>query len=524
MNNFTPVTSPYTFLGNTQSLCPECLALVQTKIIARGQRIYFRKRCPTHGVREDFICSDRRWYDRYDTALPARLPRHTQVEPDKGCPFDCGLCTDHEQHTCVAVLEITDNCNLTCSMCYADSRPGQKHKSYEEVCRAIDTLVAAEGQPDVLQLSGGEPTLHPDFERILEYALKQPIHYVMINTNGIRLSNDQALVDAIALHKNRVEIYLQMDGCDDEVFQVLRGQRLLETKLRAIERLGSADLNITLVATLQAGVNESQLGKLLNLAAGKPWISGLSLQPATYSGRYFTPEQLESRITAPDCIRLLCEQSSGELTEDDFFPLPCAHPNCHVLSLCYRHEGKLVPLTRFVDAASNRDLLANGLSFTRDEGKRLAQLYLARNNCCGPNGCSTNDANRNCSSDSTSQSTSQSTGQTSGQSTAQTTAQAAGPLVVLDKNPAALADEFFAKAIEKQIGSKQMLRITITSFLDAYNFDVRRVMKCCTHHVLPSGHIIPFCAYNVLYRNGHVPLPDLKNPLVSNIATRIQPQ
>jgi hypothetical protein len=330
-----------------------------------------------------------------------------------------------------------------------------------------------------LQLSGGEPTLHPEFEQILQYALSQPIHYVMINTNGIRLAKDAELVAKIAEHKHRVEIYLQMDGVEDFVFEKLRGQPLLATKLQALDRLGEADLNVTLVATLQAGVNEGQLGGLLELAAQRPWVSGLSLQPATYSGRHYLPEQLESRITAPDCIRLLCEQSQGRLSESDFFPLPCAHPNCHVLAMCYRHEGQLVPLTRFIDATANRDLLANGLSFTRDEGKRLAQLYMARNACCGPNGCVDSD-----------------------------------PALVSLGSPARIAEDFFAKAIEKELGSKQLLRITITSFLDAYNFDVRRVMKCCTHHVLPSGHIIPFCAYNVLYRNGHVPLPELSNALM----------
>ena len=150
--------------------------------------------------------------------------------------------------------------------------------------------------------------------------------------------------------------------------------------------------------------------------------------------------------------------------------------------MCYRHEGELVPLTRFIDAQANRDLLANGLSFTRDEGKRLAQLYLARNACCGPGGCFEQEESSS-----------------------------EHPPIVSLGSPTKLAEDFFAKAIEKQLGSKQLLRITITSFLDAYNFDVRRVMKCCTHHVLPSGHIIPFCAYNVLYRNGHVPLPSLKH-------------
>ncbi|MCY2980311.1 MAG: radical SAM protein [Planctomycetota bacterium] len=479
----------YTFLGTTQSLCPECLSVVPAKIIARGQRVYFRKRCPTHGLREDFICSDRRWYDRYDFALPPKLPKKTFVEASRGCPLDCGLCTEHEQHTCVAVLEITDNCNLSCPLCYANSRPGLKHKSVEESCAAIDALVRAEGRADVLQISGGEPTTHPQLEQIIRYALDQPIDYIMLNTNGIRLAKDHALVEWLAQHKDRIEIYLQMDGVSDAVHQALRGEPLANIKLTALENVGRAGLHVTLVAALQAGVNEQELGDLLNLAKARPWISGLSLQPATYSGRHFLPEELEQRITTPDCISLLCEQSNGLFRDEDFFPLPCAHPNCHVLSLAFRHNGELVPLTRFVDAKLNLDLLANGLSFTREEGKRLVQQYLARNNCCGPSGCC--------------------------DSTDGKAAVVQGLPVLTDPKTSdeAVAQRFFEQALQKQIGGEQLFRITITSFLDAYNFDVRRVMKCCTHHVLPSGHIIPFCAYNVLYRNGHVPLPRLQDPL-----------
>lgn len=490
--SIAPIDSrTYTFIGTTQSLCPECLAVVPTKIITRGQRVYFRKRCPTHGLREDFICSDRRWYDRYDYALPAKQPKRTFVEPKLGCPMDCGLCSEHEQHTCIGVLEITDNCNLSCPMCYADSRPGLKHKTVEQVKRAIDALVRAEGRADVLQLSGGEPTTHPQLEEILAYAISQPIDYVMLNTNGIRLATDQKLVDLLASHRDRVEVYLQMDGTNDDVFVALRGEPLLDVKMKALERVGKAGLNATLVATMQAGVNEGELGPLLRLAGERPWVSGLSLQPATYSGRHVLPEELERRVTTPDCIRWLCEQSKGAYCEEDFFPLPCAHPNCHVLSLAFRHEGALVPLTRFIDAKVNLDLLANGLSFTRDEGKRLIQQYLSRQNCCGPTGC--------------------------GPIACKTESpESALPLLpdILEKNDVDSTkndpgETFFSQALAKQIGGKQLFRITITSFLDAYNFDIRRLMKCCTHHVLPSGHIIPFCAYNVLYRNGHVPLPPL---------------
>ncbi|MEI8213228.1 MAG: radical SAM protein [Planctomycetota bacterium] len=493
----------YRYLGTTQSLCPDCLQLVPAKIIDRGGRIYFRKRCSTHGVREDFISSDARWYDRYDYALPAKVPKKFRAEVQRGCPFDCGLCEDHEQHTCIGVLEITDNCNLTCPMCYAHSQPGLKHRSVEQAIAAMDALVASEGRVEVLQLSGGEPTTHPQFFEILDAALARPIDYVMVNTNGIRLARDPKLVDKLAQHRDRVEVYLQMDGMEDRVHLALRGEALQETKMRAIDAIGAAGLHVTLVAAMQAGVNGDQLGPLLQLSADRPWITGLSLQPATYSGRHVLPEELESRITSPDCIRGLCEQTEGMFAEEDFFPLPCAHPNCHILSLAFRHEGRLVPLTRFIDAKLNLDLLANGLSFTREEGKRLMELYLARNNCCGPGGCG--DASE----------------------TVSVTAVKGGatgsglPILSLEteestsrpSNGDRLAEEFIARVIEKQVGGKELFRITITSFLDAYNFDVRRVMKCCTHHVLPSGHIIPFCAYNVLYRDGHVPLPTLREPI-----------
>ncbi len=489
----------YTYLGTTQSLCPECLNVVPAKIIARGKRVYFRKRCPTHGLREDFVCSDRRWYDRYDYALPPKLPKKTFVEAARGCPLDCGLCTEHEQHTCVAVLEITDNCNLSCPLCYADSRPGLKHKSVASMKAAIDALVRAEGKPDVLQISGGEPTTHPQLEEILAYALSQPIDYIMINTNGIRFAKDVAFVERLGQHKDRVEVYLQMDGVSDRVHQALRGEALADTKFKALENIGKAGLHVTLVCALQAGVNEGEMGDLLQVAKERPWVSGLSLQPATYSGRHFLPEELEQRITTPDCIELLCKQSNGLYCDEDFFPLPCAHPNCHVLSLAFRHAGGLVPLTRFIDAKLNLDLLANGLSFTRDEGKRLVQQYLARNNCCGPAGCCEPAADSGVSSLS------------AGLPVLVVADSCYEPSSTSDKQ--SIEERFFEQALQKQIGGEQLFRITITSFLDAYNFDVRRVMKCCTHHILPSGHIIPFCAYNVLYRNGHVPLPPLVDGL-----------
>lgn len=486
----------YTFLGTTNSLCPECLALVPAKIITRGKRVYFRKTCPEHGLREDFVCSDVAYYDRVEFSVPARVPEHVGVDPSRGCPFDCGLCTEHEQHTCIGLVEITSNCNLTCPMCYASSAPGGMHLPFDACVAAIDRLVEVEGRAEVLQLSGGEPTVHPEFERILQYALAQPIDYVQINTNGIRLARDPGLIERLAPHRDRLEVFFQLDGLRDDVNLALRGESLLATKLAAIEALGAADLHVTLAATLQAGVNDDQWGPLVEFALARPWITGLNLQPATYSGRYVVPaEELERRVTFPDVIEGLATQTAGLLQPSDFLPLPCAHPNCHSLAYIFRSQsGGHVPVTRFFDARQNFDLLANGITFTRTKARDLIMQYLGRQACGCEGGCAPPpDAAKE------------------QNALAQLTEQAANPASFLppgvELSPVAL--EFFGKIVAEELGARDLFRITITSFLDAYNFDTRRVMKCCTHHVLPSGHVIPFCAYNVLYREGHVALPTL---------------
>ncbi len=453
----------YTFLGATQSLCPECLTLLPAKIVERGGRVYFRKRCPTHGEREDFVCSDVRWFDRTDYSLPGKVPVSFGVEPDRGCPYDCGLCTEHEQHTCIGLLEINSACNLECPMCFAASGPGGEHLSFAACRAAIDRLVEVEGQPEILQLSGGEPTIHPDFCEIFAYACAQPIDIVMINTNGIRIARDRRFVEQLAEWKHRAEIYLQFDGFEEQGSEVLRGESLVETKLRAIEVLGEFGIRTTLVCTVQPDVNCHELGRIVQFGTARRWVTGVSFQPATYTGRHVLPEQLERRVTFPDVIQGIEKQTGGEWLESDFSPLPCAHPNGHTLAYAYRSEKELLPLARFVDLENHLDLLSGRITFNRQRAKALIDEYLARQPC-GLGGCTTDSAG-----------------------------------------------EFFARALEESLDPEDVFRITTTSFMDAYNFDVRQLMKSCVHHLLPSGHIIPFSAYNVLYRDGHVALPRMSN-------------
>ncbi len=476
----------HTFLGITRSLCPECLRVVPAKIVEKRGRVYFQKRCPEHGEREDFVCSDASQYDQVEYSVPGKIPDVFGTgAPDRGCPLDCGLCEDHEQHTCLGLVELTSSCNLSCPMCYASSGPGGEHVALESVRSTIDRLVEVEGRAEVIQLSGGEPTIHPDFAEILRYAVASPIDVVMVNTNGITIAKDDALLDLLTEHRRRIEIYFQLDGFDSRGSEVLRGADLRAIKERALDRLAERRVRVTLVSTLQPGVNDHEIGALVRFAVARPNVTGVSFQPATYSGRHVVPADLERRITYPDVVRMIAEQTGGMFLESDFMPLPCAHPNCHTLTYAYRKDGAVFPLLRFMDVRENLDLLANGITLSRPKGKELIQGYL-RATGCADDGCSGIDA----------------------------------WVRALASEPGLpdVAREFFERALREEVDPEDVFRITITSFLDAYNFDVRRVMKCCIHHVLPSGHVIPFCAYNVLYREGHVALPRLVDAGIARAA------
>jgi uncharacterized radical SAM superfamily Fe-S cluster-containing enzyme len=440
---------------------------VDAKIIVRRNRVYLRKQCPEHGTVEDFVCSDATYYDRHEFDQPARLPRVYGTQPDKGCPYDCGLCTEHEQHTCIALVEITSSCNLKCPMCFAESGPGGQHIDFDTYCRMVDRYVYLEGAADVLQLSGGEPTIHPDLVRMAEYACAKPIAAVMINTNGIRLARDPKLAEALAPLRAKLEIYLQFDGLEERTNTALRGEELLQTKLAALDVLRRHDLRCTLVCTVDHNTNLHELGRIVEFGLERPFIRGVSFQLATYCGRHLDPRDLEKRATMPDVVKALAEQTDGLVEAADFYPLPCAHPNCHMMSYLYRGGGgRPVPISRIIDIKKHMNLIANSVIYTPARARALVAKYLEQaGGCgCGPEGCGPADPSLN---------------------------------------------EFVVKALAEKLNGTDVFRITLTAFLDVHNFDTRRVMKCCIAHLLPTGHMVPFCAYNTLYRDGHVPLPPL---------------
>ena len=303
-------SAPYLFLGQTTSLCETCLGLVPAKIVEEDGGIYYLKRCPEHGVMKTLVSDDPVYWRRtLDYLKPGDRPLAPFTRTERGCPWDCGLCPDHEQHSCLAIIEINEACNLACPVCFADSSPKRTtHRSLAEVDRMFDALVASEGEPDLIQISGGEPTIHPEILEILAAARRRPIKHVMLNTNGIRIAEDPAFVDALATLRPGFEVYLQFDSLNDEALKDIRGAALSRIRRQALANLEARGVSTTLVCTVKRGVNDHEIGDIVRHALTYKCVRGINFQPVQDAGcnEGFDPKR--NRIVLSEIRRRIVEE------------------------------------------------------------------------------------------------------------------------------------------------------------------------------------------------------------------------
>lgn len=301
---------PYIFLGQTTSLCETCLVLVPAKIVEEGSAVYYLKRCAEHGVQTTLVSSEAAYWKRCrDFLKPGDVPLKFHTRIDQGCPYDCGLCPDHEQHSCLALIEVNEHCNLTCPTCFASSSPQKGgQRSLAEVESMLDLLVESEGKPDLLQLSGGEPTLHPQILDILRAARARPIRHVMLNTNGIRIATDPDFVAALGEMKRGFEVYLQFDALSAQALRTIRGADLRQVRERALQALDEAGISTTLVCVIRKGVNDAEIGDVLRYAQGWSCVRGVTFQPVQDVGRNDGFDPRENRIVLSEIRRAIIDQ------------------------------------------------------------------------------------------------------------------------------------------------------------------------------------------------------------------------
>src|SRR5262249_23376693 len=252
----------YVFHELTRSICPECRRVLDAKILLRNNKVYLRRRCPEHGEFEALVYGDAQAYTSATKFnKPGTVPLEFTTAIQHGCPHDCGLCPDHQQHTCLGIIEVNSACNMDCPLCFANAGAGF-NLTLEEVEAILDHLVATEGSPEVVQFSGGEPSIHPKIGDMMKAAKRRDIHYVMLNTNGKPIADDDAFLADLA--EVRPAVYFQFDGFERETYRMLRGEPdLLETKLRALDRLAAIGLFVVLVPAVERDVNLHEVGAIV---------------------------------------------------------------------------------------------------------------------------------------------------------------------------------------------------------------------------------------------------------------------
>jgi uncharacterized radical SAM superfamily Fe-S cluster-containing enzyme/prolipoprotein diacylglyceryltransferase len=364
-------------LKTTGTLCPKCLKAFEGSIVERDGRVYLDRHCAEHGETAALVNSDRRLYYLRHEVPHAPPPTLLTTLPILDAPktrSGCGCSPGHK--TCIALLEITDACNLRCPVCFAGS-PAGRHRSFAELRADLQAFLNQRGPLDVIQLSGGEPLLHPELLPLIDFCKTLPIRFVTINTNGLELLVNDALAVELARRKSRLEINFQMDGLDPAAHLALRGEDLLARKRAALERIAALGIPFTLVCTVARAVNEHQLGDLLRFGLGLPLCRGITFQTATHCGRFEEEFDPLDRVTMADVVRLLIEQSGGLLQTTDFKPLPCSNPNCCSFTGIARPKNRpLFPLMRLFKYEKHIDRLADRLTFDLQDIKE----------CCGREG------------------------------------------------------------------------------------------------------------------------------------------
>jgi len=479
----------------TKSLCPECREIIEAKIFEDADsRVKIRKVCDVHGVFEDVYWSDAELYKKFDRYwYEGSGLSETRVSVDGDCPNNCGACSSHKTTTILANIDVTNRCNQNCPICFANaSAAGYIYEpSFDQI---KDMLVGLRSQKPVpcpaVQFAGGEPTVRRDIVEIVQAAHDAGFPQIQLATNGINLAKKSEL-SGMLYRAGLKTVYLQFDGVIETPYQITRGYNALPLKLKAIENCRAGGLtSVALVPTIAKGVNDDQIGDIVRFAAdNNDTVKGINFQPISFTGRIDKDEREKMRVTVPDVFHALEEQTDGEISASDFYPVPfvvpisrfvtaeknvpyaefSVHPHCGAGTYVYIEDGKIIPITRFIDVEGLLEFvgeLASGI----EEKKRIKSLEKIT---------------------------------------------AIGKLI--KGIPQFINSELAPKHVNVRKlfidvlkdgtdeATKEFHRNTlfigVMHFQDLYNMDLERIQRCGIHYATPDGRVIPFCTYNTLHRD-----------------------
>ncbi len=483
---------PYTPLRMVLTVCGQCFSedpdrpvdyekdVLQGNLVLMDGKVYLLRHCRRgHGPVMSLYEED---YGLWEYLQQWRVPTKTIIPdtPDNTLPIPLsyarGLGELQTQHSCILLLDITEHCNLNCPTCFAESGTHvNRYARIDHIMRTLDAAIKREGgRVDVLMLSGGEPTVHPDVIDIIKEATSKNVTRVVLNTNGVRIARDDKFVDALHKLRDRMEIYMQFDGFSLDTHMYHRGKDLREIKTLAVERLAKARVFTTLVMAVAQGVNDAEVGDVVRYAFDTDYIAGVSFQPVFGSGRA-NPIDPVNRVTTTGVMKRLGEQTDGLVGPQDFIALPCSHPDCCSITYFVKGDsGQLNSIPRLLGIErlkENLGLVANRIAFTEASEEIKAALM----------------------------------GMMS-ETTTITRPELIDYMLNLCENCDLGLNNFIAtvtKSLLKRENpietvTKRMKRLTIKSFMDAWTLNVERLQQCCVHVGSTDAEMspirVPFCA------------------------------
>ncbi len=451
-----------TYFRTVRGMCRHCRRIVPARVFLREGQVWQQSLCPSCRNEPALIAADERWYlAQVLRPLPDHAPVPGSTPPRLGCPHDCGPCAWHASPCQLPVLSITNACDLRCPICFTYNRDGPAyHMPVEEMRRTAEAVLASAGSIDLINITGGEPTLHPQLLDLLEVCRRPEIGRITMNSNGLRLARDYALCEELA--RRGVYVILSLDTLDSAISVRLHGRDITESKRRAIENLTRAGVRMTLLHVMIRDTNEDCIRDILDLMRHNDQILSLTVQTMTYTGQgggCFTPRR---HIPVDEAARIVCAQSGGELTFDDFVTRPAAHPLCYLLCYLLKRGTSLLPFTRFAAPAQIEPLLQDSYLMRPDRADdffsdAVNQLYAQ----------------------------------------GRTEHLAALRELVEKLYPPRAALTNFER---QRVAEASVRTVYIHAHMDEDTFDCSRALQCPDQVPCEPGRLVPACTYNLFYR------------------------
>ena len=438
---------------NTRSLCPQCLREIPAVKVREGNDVFLEKTCPQHGHFKTIIWRGDPSYGLWGMGEDAPGPQQNLTRNDKGCPHDCGLCTQHKARTCTVLMEITNRCNLNCPVCFASAeKTGIFEPDLDEI-RAMLEAVIVSGGPYPLQISGGEPTVRDDLAAIISMAKEMGFPHVQVNTNALRLAKEQDYL--LELKDAGMDlVYMQFDGISDDVYRQTRGADLVAVKEQALQNCTEAKIGVQLVPTLIPGINMHQVGAMVDYARQwVPAVKGVHFQPVSYFGRYPEAPGDAQRVTLPEVLRALEEQTAGEIKVENFLPRRRSDSHCGFSGFFILDEDDTLVPTTFFQPQKPSCSRCSDIQGRPDPSEHFRRFIQERSVYVEPSKEDTGAMNE--------------------------------------------LDRFYQRS------HSHYLSISGMPFQDVWTLDLERLQGCCIHVISPvTRRLIPFCAYYLTSSSG----------------------